>query len=100
MNKKQLIVLWITVIMIIFFLGLRTTTIYRLSEVTKPDGPEFGHTALKLYGSLLLSSNNAGKLHFLLDFGNYKYQLILACILVGGTLLYSLKSKENKKCKA
>lgn len=94
MNKKQLIILWIIVIFIGILIGLKTTTVYPTSEIIKPGGPEFGHTALMLYGSLILTSENAGGLHFLLNFGEYKYQLIIAVIIIGCTLIYSWKSKK------
>jgi len=95
MNKKQMIALWITVIIIAIFMGLKTSTVYRISEFSKPGGPEFGHTALMLYGSLILTSENAGYFHFLLNFGECKYQLIIAVIIIGCTLIYSMRSQKT-----
>ena len=91
MNKKQIVVLWTFVIIISLLLGLETTTVYRLSEFTKPGGPETGSTALMLYGSLLISSDTSGKLHFLLPLGNYKYHLMIVVALISGTLIYTFR---------
>ncbi len=95
MNKKQIISLWIMVAIVSILIGLKTTTVYRLEEMYKPNGPETGHTALMLYGTMLMSSANAGVLHPLLNFGTYKYHLMLVVLLLGLTSIFTFKSKYS-----
>ena len=85
MNGVQKTILWAATLSIALMIGLKTSTTYRLSEALKPGGPEVGDTSLFLYGSLVLSSSDAGNLHFLLQFGEHKYQLIAAILLVSVT---------------
>ncbi len=93
MNKKQIFVLWVLIITIAILIGLKTTTVYEITEIYKPNGPENGHTALMLYGMLVLMSENAGKLYPLLNLGDYKYNLIVVTVMIGLALLYTIKSK-------
>ncbi len=96
MNKKQITVTWVAVLLLVILLGLKTGTSYRLSEIERIGGPRYGNTVLDLYGTLILSSENAGRLHFLLWFGTYKYHLMLATALVSGALVYSLIIQQPK----
>ncbi len=96
MMKKTTIVLCVSVILIVILLGLKTTTVYSWSEINKPDGPESGKTALMLYGTYLFDSSTVGDFHFLLHFGNYKYELIVAVVLVSALLLYLFKKKATE----
>jgi len=93
MNKKQLMVAWIMAVLLVIILGLETTTLYTTSEIEKPGGPEFGESALTLYGSLVLSAGNAGAFYRLLSLGHYRYQLIIGVLIIGTLLIYTFKSK-------
>ena len=95
MNKKQLIAVWIVAVLFFVVLGLKTTTVYKLSEISKPGGPSLGNTALMLYGSQLLTSENAGPFHFLLQFGDYKYHFIIFLLVL--VLLLTYTFKQNKR---
>jgi len=91
MATGQKIVLITAALVIAVLLGLRTGTTYRLSEVSRPGGPQIGNTTLFLYGNTVLSSEQPGPFSFLLPLGEYKFEAIAAVILLAAVGLVVLR---------
>ena len=77
LSTKQIIILWFTVLFVIIFLGLTSIEAY-------------GHKDLVFYGITLLTTAYKGSLVHL---GDYKYQLIVATLLIGTALIITLREK-------
>lgn len=84
MATGQKIILIVAALAISLLFGLRTGTVYKFFEVTKPGEPQTGNTILALYGNTVLSSERLGAFGFLLPLGEYRFQAIGAVILLAG----------------
>lgn len=94
MNKKHMFIIWWIFISISILLGLKTVAIYK-SFGTGLFYEGSDQNGLVLYGALILSAENVGKLSFLLYLGDYKYHLIFVSILFSLLLIYTFKSKNR-----
>jgi len=101
LTTKRKVIIWIVVLFIVIVMGLRTTTAYSTETLfgQKKTGT-VGATALVLYGTVILTSEEADGFHFVLGFGDYKYYLIAAALLIGAAAFFTVKEKPNKKDKA
>ncbi len=95
MNKKQLIVACVSVILLAIFLGLKTGLVWT-TVVSQPGHiTNSRHAALFLYGNLLFSSDSFDCPNFLCPLCGYKYQIIISILTIGGLLIYTLRNKKE-----
>ena len=89
MATGQKIILIVVALAISLLFGLRTGTVYKFFEVTKPGEPQTGNTILTLYGdTIVLSSERLGAFGFLLPLGEYRFQAIGAVVLWQASALW------------
>jgi hypothetical protein len=90
MNKNQLIVAWVTGIIITIFFGLETT------HTDYPDPS----VDLSIYGKYIgsdIAISSYPALSMFAYSGNYKYYLIVATFLTGALLIYTLRDKKRQQ---
>jgi hypothetical protein len=93
MNKKQLIVAWVVVILIVIFFGLETTH----TDYQDPIGSSID---LSIYGKYIgsdIAIPSYPALGMFAYSGNYKYYLIVAAFLIGVLLIYTLRDKKRQR---
>ncbi|MHC4123962.1 MAG: hypothetical protein ACYSSI_10345 [Planctomycetota bacterium] len=78
MIRKQKIILWVTVILIVIFLGLET------GGEHKPGSRKYLGSPYTFFYGINLGS-------FYTPFAHYKYQLIVATLLIGLALFMTVK---------
>ena len=103
LSKKRLIILWVTVLIIVTFVGLD-----RIDEKHERRTAAIQSSQLVLYGYELgffsLTAHNITQpkiditqkkrgLYHLIPLGDYKYQLIVATLLIGLALFMTVREK-------
>ena len=84
LSTKQKIILWVTVLLIVVFLGLSHELIL------KPNGQYTGKGYLTSYGFKLLRVPDSSAAYNITE---YKYHLIIATLLIGLALFISVKGE-------
>jgi len=100
LTTKRKVIIWIVVLFIVIVMGLRTTTAYSTEALFGKEKTEtVGVTALMLYGTVILMSDEMKGFYFVLELGNYKYHLMVAALLIGAAAFFTVKEKPRKKDK-
>jgi len=90
MNKVQLIVTWVMASLVIIGMGLR------LGLEALPDESGLRSLTLSLYDIQLLTYADDNPLNYLIALtARYKRQLFIGVLLVGGLLIYTLRTKKK-----
>ena len=94
LSKKRIVILWVVVILVVVFLGLGIKTAYVTNVTT---GGKIYYEILTLYGQKITSDGPwkaYGTTNDLIKLSNYKYQLIVATLLIGLALFMTIKEKK------
>lgn len=101
MNKKQLIVAWVMVVVIALLIGLQLVHLRLLDDqITFEDGSRLSVNkfySVNLYGFDIGKGDydNTKYISALVKIQENKYRLIAPILLIGGLLIYTLRDKKK-----